>query len=125
VGADQTFRNAASPADTIALRITRVVSAENATRMAPSTNVTAFSFSEVMKTGTLNASTVKLHEGRSTTALSATVAYEATAKKATLNPSANLQPGAKYRAVVSMGATDTAGTALDQSPTTAGTQQKS
>jgi hypothetical protein len=121
VGADQTFSTAA---DTTAPRVTRVVPAENATGIAPGTNVTAV-FSEAMKAGTVNTRTVKLYKGSSTTALSATVAYDATAKKATLNPSVNLQLGAKYRAVVTTGVTDTAGNPLDQSPTTAGNQQKS
>jgi hypothetical protein len=129
VGTDQTFRTTAPPADTTAPRVTRVVPAENTTGIAPGTNVTTF-FSEAMKVGTVNTSTVntstvKLYKGSSTTALSATVAYDATVKKATLNLSANLQPGAKYRAVVSTGATDTAGNQLDQSPTTAGNQPKS
>jgi hypothetical protein len=94
-------------------------------RIAPGTNVTAF-ISEAIKAGTVNTRTVKLNKQSSTTALSATVAYDATAaKKPTLDPSANLQLGAKYRAVVTTGATDMAGNPLDQSPTTAGNQQRS
>ena len=73
-----------------------MVPAENATGIGPGTNVTA-SISEAMKAGTVNTRTVKPYKGSSTTALSATVAYDATAKKPTLNPSANLQLGAKYR----------------------------
>jgi Big-like domain-containing protein len=99
------------------------VPAENATGIAPGTNVTAF-FSEAMKAGTVT-NNVKLYKEGTTTALRATVTYDVTAKKATLNPSANLQPGAKYKAVVSTGATDMAGNPLDQSPTTAGNQPKS
>jgi Big-like domain-containing protein len=99
------------------------VQAENATGIAPGTNVTAF-FSEAMKAGTVT-NNVKLYKEGTTTALRATVTYDVTAKKATLNPSANLQPGAKYKAVVSTGATDMAGNPLDQSPTTAGNQPKS
>ncbi len=123
-GADQTFRTAAPPADTTAPRVTRVVPAENATGIAPGANVTAF-FSEAMKTGTVGAGTVKLYKAGSTSALSATVSYDATTQKATLNPNANLQLGARYKAVVSTGARDTADNPLDQSPTTAGNQPKS
>ena len=120
VGADQTFRTAP---DNVAPRVTRVVPAENATGIAPGTNVTAF-FSEAMRAGSVT-SNVKLFKVGSTVAERATVSYDATTKKATLNPNANLQPGAKYKAVVSTGAMDAAGNPLDQSPTTAGNQPKS
>ena len=119
-GADQTFRTAP---DATAPRVTRVGPAENATGVAPGANVTAL-FSEAMRAGTVDAGTVKLYKAGSTRALSATVSYAATAQKATLNPNANLQPGAKYKAVVSPGATDLAGNPLDQSPTVAGNQSK-
>ncbi len=122
-GADQTFRTAAPPADTTAPRVTRVVPAENATGIAPAANVTAF-FSEAMKAASVTTN-VKLYKAGSTSALSATVTYDATTQKATLNPNANLQLGTKYKAVVSTGALDAAGNPLDQSPTTAGNQPKS
>ena len=98
--------------------------AENATGVAPSANVTA-SFSEAMRAGTVDASTVKLFKAGSTTAVPATVAYDAKGEKATLNPKANLQPGAKYKAMVSPGARDEAGNGLDQNPARAGNQPKS
>jgi hypothetical protein len=41
-----------------------------------------------------------------------------------LNPSANLQRGATYKAVVSASARDLAGNALDQNPTFTGNQMK-
>ncbi len=118
-GADQTFRTAP---DTTAPRVTRVVPAENATEIAPAANVMAF-FSEPMRDGAVTTN-VKLYRAGSATALPATVTYDETTKSATLNPSANLQLGAKYKAVVSVGATDLAGNALDQSPTLAGNQPK-
>lgn len=121
-GADQTFRTAVAP-DTTAPRVTRVVPAENATGVAPTTNVYA-TFSEPMKATTVNGNTVKLYKTGSTSAIAATVTYDATAKKATLNPNANLQRGAKYKAVVSTGARDVAGNQLDQSPTVIGNQPK-
>jgi Bacterial Ig-like domain len=42
-----------------------------------------------------------------------------------LNPNKRLAAGTKYRAVVTIGAEDLAGNALDQNPTKAGNQQKS
>ena len=123
VGPDQTFRTATAP-DTTAPRVTRVVPAENATGVAPAANVTAY-FSEAMRASTVTGSTVKLFKAGSTTAVPATVTYDATAKRATLNPSANLQLGVKYRAVVSPAARDAAGNALDQDPNLTGSQPKS
>ena len=49
-----------------------------------------------------------------TTVIGAVVSYDATAKKATLNPNANLRLGTKYKAVVTTGAKDLAGNQLDQ-----------
>jgi hypothetical protein len=122
-GADQTFTTAAPPPDTTAPRVTRVVPAENATGIAPATNVSAF-FSEAMRATTVSASTVKLYKVGSTTVVPAAVTYDATTKKATLNPNANLQLGAKYKVVVA-GARDAAGNVLDQDPNLTGNQPKS
>ena len=121
-GADQTFKTAAAP-DTTAPKVIRVVPAENAIDVAPGTNVSAL-FSEPMKATTVNGSTVKLYKSGTINAIEASVSYDATAKKATLNPNANLQRGAKYKAVVSAGARDVADNPLDQSPTVAGNQPK-
>ena len=101
-----------------------MVPAENATGVAPTTNVSAV-FSEPMKATTVNGNTIKLYKTGSTSAVGATVSYNATAKKATLNPNANLQRGVKYKAVVSAGARDLAGNPLDQSPTVVGNPSKS
>ena len=57
-------------------------------------------------------------------AVRATVTYNATAETAKLDPSASLQPGVRYKAVVNTGATDLAGNALDQNPTVDGAQPK-
>ena len=46
------------------------------------------------------------------------------AKKATLDPSAELVPGARYRVVVTPGAKDRAGNPLDQNPSVTGNQRK-
>jgi hypothetical protein len=97
--------------------------ANNATGVAQGANVTA-TFSEAMKASTINTTTFNLKRSGTSTNLSATVTYDATAKKATLNPSANLVSGATYVATVTTGAKDLAGNSLDQNPTTAGNQPK-
>lgn len=108
--------------DTTKPRVTRVVPAENATGVAPTANVLAV-FSEPMRATSVIAN-VKLFKVGSTTALPATVTYDATARRATLNPNANLQLGAKYKTVVSTGTRDTAGNQLDQDPSVTGNQPK-
>ena len=72
-----------------------MVPTENAMGIAPDANVTAFFF-EPVRAGTVNVSTVKPYKVGPTTAFSATVARDAAPQKTTLNPSANLPPGAKY-----------------------------
>ncbi len=109
--------------DTIAPKVKRVVPAENATGIAPATNVNAY-FSEAMRVGSINLNTIKLFKAGTTTALPATLTYDATTKKATLNPNANLQRGARYKAVVTIGVRDLASNQLDQNPSLTGLQQK-
>ena len=94
-----------------------------ATGVAPGVNVTA-TFSEAMMASSINANTFKLYKNGSTTAITATVTYDAATKRAVLNPSANLQRGATYKSVVSAGARDLAGNQLDQDPTLTGNQMK-
>ncbi len=109
--------------DTTAPKVNRVVPAENATGVGPAANVSAF-FSEAMRVGSINTNAIKLYKAGTTTPLAAAVSYDAATKKATLNPNANLQRGAKYKAVVSAGAKDVAGNALDQNPSVTGNQSK-
>lgn len=109
--------------DATAPAVRRVVPAENTKGIAPGANVSAV-FSEAMKATSINANTIKLYKKGSTIALAATVTYDATAKRAVLNPSANLQRGVTYKAVVSVGVRDLAGNALDQDLSVAGNQQK-
>lgn len=61
---------------------------------------------------TINRLTFKLVRAGTATPVSATVSYSATTRKATLNPSVNLRPGATYTATVTTGARDLAGNAL-------------
>ena len=110
--------------DATARRVTGVAPAENATGVTPGTKAIA-SFSEVMAADSVNANTVKLFEADSTTVITATVSYDATARRATLNPSANLKVGTQYRVMISPGAMDAAGNTLDPAPNLAGSQPKS
>jgi hypothetical protein len=73
---------------------------------------------------TINGTTVKLFRAGTTTAIGAVVSYNATTKKAILNPNANLQLGTRYQAVVTTGAQDLAGNRLDQNTSLSGLQQK-
>lgn len=108
--------------DTMKPRVNRVVPAEDATRIAPGANVYAI-FSEAMKPDSVVAA-VKLYEVGSRTALPATVSYDATRRKATLNPESNLRRGVRYKGVVLVGAKDRAGNRLDQDPSLSGDQPK-
>jgi hypothetical protein len=121
-GADQTFTTAAAQ-DTTRPRVNRVIPAENATGIAPGSNVSVF-FSEAMQGASISANTVKLFKKGWTTAIPAAVSYDAGTKKGVLNPNANLQRGAIYKAVVTTGAMDLAGNQLDQNPTLSGSQPK-
>jgi uncharacterized delta-60 repeat protein len=109
--------------DATAPTVESVVPAENATGIAPGANVSAFFSEEMMATST-NANTVKLFKLGTTTAIGATVSYNATTRRATLNPNANLQLGTKYKAVVTAGTKDLAGNQLDQNSSVTGNQQK-
>lgn len=110
-------------ADTQAPKVTSTVPAANATGVAPGVNVTA-TFSEDMDVSSINRTTFKLMKAGTTTSIGAVVSYEPTTRKATLNPNADLQLGTKYKAVVTAGAKDLTGNALDQDLATTGSQPK-
>ena len=97
--------------------------ANNATGVSPTANVTAV-FSEAMDFSTINASTFNLKKAGTTKNVSATVSYDAAAKKATLDPASSLTRGAKYVATVTTGTKDLDGNALDQDPTKTGNQPR-
>jgi hypothetical protein len=95
------------------------------------TNVAA-TFSEKMSPTSITKSTFKLFKVTSsgmTQVTNVTVTLSSDGLKATLNPygtsSTLLAARTKYKAVVTTGAKDLAGNALDQNSTTAGNQQKS
>jgi large repetitive protein len=87
------------------------------TNVDRTTNVTA-TFSEDMMASSINTNTFKLYKKGSTTKISATVSYDPTPRKATLNPfgttTTRLARGTTYKAVVTTGAKDQAGNSLDQ-----------
>lgn len=109
--------------DTVKPTVKNVSPADGAVGVASAANVYAF-FSEPMLASSINATTVRLRKAGTTTFVSTTVTYDATNKRAVLNPGANLEAGATYIANVSAGAKDVAGNALDQDPATAGNQPK-
>jgi large repetitive protein len=104
--------------------VRRVAPAENATGIAPGANVSAL-FSEATMDPTSIRANFKLYKKGSTTALAATVTYDADTNRAVLNPRDNLKRGTTYKAVVGAGVRDLAGnTLLDQDPNRAGSQPK-
>jgi hypothetical protein len=98
--------------DTIAPTVKRVVPQEDATSITPGVNVSAV-FSEAMRATSVKTA-FKLYKKGSTNALEATVTYDATVKKAVLDPSDNLRRGATYKAVITTGIRDLAGNQLSQ-----------
>jgi dipeptidyl aminopeptidase/acylaminoacyl peptidase len=120
-------------ADTDPPKVSSTSPANTETRIAPGVNVTA-TFTEAMDAiaddgdpSTINGTTfklVRLNADGTTTRVTAAVSYDAATKKATLNPSSNLNSGRTYKATVTSGAQDLAGNALDQNPNIAGNQPK-
>ena len=104
------------------------------TGVARDTNPTV-TFSEKMAPASVTKSTFQLYKCSSTTSThcttqitNVTVALSTDGLKATLNPyrmsSTLLASRTKYKAVVTIGAKDPAGNALDQDPSASGNQQK-
>jgi hypothetical protein len=122
-GGSERCHGAPGSQDTTPPRVTSTVPGANFTGVAPGANITA-TFSEAMNANSINGTTVKLFRAGTTTVIGAVVSYDATAKKAILNPKSNLRLGTKYKAVVTTGATDLAGNRLDQNSSLSGLQQK-
>jgi hypothetical protein len=117
-------RRFAVAVDTGNPRVTSTLPPATAKGVAPGANITA-TFSEDMDAGTINGTTFKLFKAGTTNLIPAAVTYNATAKTAILDPSANLRRGTKYKAAVTTGAKDLAGNQLDQDQDpTNGLQQK-
>ena len=122
------FHSLAVVEDTTAPKVKSTSPANGSTLIAPGVNVTA-TFTEAMDAATtdgdpstINGTTVKLFRAGTTTVIGAVVSYDATAKKAILNPKSNLRLGTKYKAVVTTGAQDLAGNPLDQNSSLSGLQ---
>jgi subtilisin family serine protease len=94
-------------------RVTSTLPQANATGVAPGANITA-TFSEAMRTNSINAQSVKLSKAGTTTTIAAAVSYEPTTKKAILNPNVNLARGTAYKTTVTTGAKDLVGNPLAQ-----------
>ena len=100
--------------DTTAPTVTDVAPAEGATDVAVTANAEA-TFSEAMDPSTITTSTFTLTKQGASEPLAAQVSYNAATKKATLDPSVDLEPGATYTAVLkggTSGAKDAAGNPL-------------
>jgi hypothetical protein len=102
------------PGDTTAPTVTGTSPASGATGVAVAGNVTA-TFSEAMNAATITGSTFRLTRGG--TAVQAAVTYDVNAKRATLNPAANLAAGTAYTATVTTGAKDAAGNGMTSART--------
>lgn len=122
------------PPDTTAPKVDSVKPANSTTSVSRRTNATA-TFSEKMAPATINKSTFKLYRCPSTTSANCTtqltnvtVTTSADGLSATLNPygtsAAMLAAGARYKAIVTTGAKDVAGNALDQNASKVSNQQK-
>ena len=109
--------------DTTSPRVKSTGPQAGATGVLPTAKVRA-TFSEGMNASTVNATTFELFKKGTTTKLSATISYDATAHRATLDPTNSLKRGTTYKAVVTTGAKDVAGNRLDQDPALSGLQQK-
>jgi hypothetical protein len=112
-----------TPPDTTPPTVTSVNPANNAEGIKLTSNVGA-GFSEEMGAGSINRNTFELFKAGTTTRIGATVSYDVAARRARLNPNANLRPNTRYKAVVTTGAQDLSGNQLDQKPGTTGNQQK-
>jgi len=112
-----------APPDTTAPRVKSTDPQSGATGVSPTANLTA-TFSEEMNASTINATTFKLFKKGSTTKVGASVSYDATADKATLDPTNSLKRGTTYKAVVTTDAKDLAGNSLDQNSSLSGPQQR-
>jgi hypothetical protein len=116
--------------DTKKPKVSTATETPTGTDIGRGTNVAA-TFSEKMSPTSITKSTFKLFKVTSsgtTQVTNVTVTLSSDGLKATLNPygtsSTLLAANTRYKAVVTTGAKDIAGNALDQSSTTAGNQQK-
>jgi hypothetical protein len=119
---DFAFKTYVTP-DTTPPRVISTDPNNGATGVAPLAQVHA-TFSEDMMASTINGTTFKLYEKGANIPVKARVTYDADTKTARLNPTKELKPHTRYRAVVSVRAKDMAGNRLDQRPGVEGDQRK-
>jgi subtilisin-like proprotein convertase family protein len=112
----------ASSADSTAPRVTTSTPKKSATGVKRGANVKA-TFTEKMRGASVTTKTVRLVEKGSTRAVTAKVTYVAASRTVVLDPASKLAAHTTYRFVVTTGAKDLAGNALDQSPTKSGAQK--
>jgi hypothetical protein len=101
-------------ADTTAPTVSSVSPADKASGVAATSNAGA-TFSEAMDPNTISTNTFTLVKQGATTPVTAQVSYDATTRKATLDPNADLDPSTTYLATLEGGATgakDVAGNPL-------------
>jgi len=109
--------------DTMAPKVKSTTPQPGATGVSPTANVKA-TFSEEMMASTINGTTFKLFRKGTTTKVGASVSYDATADRATLDPTNALKRGVSYKAVLTTDAKDLAGNRFDQNSSLSGLQQK-
>jgi len=91
--------------------VTAVSPAVNATGVSPTANVTA-TFSERMRPASINTNTITLVRKGTTTKVPGSVRYDATTRRAILDPTKALRRAATYIVTVGTGARDLAGKPL-------------
>jgi Ca2+-binding RTX toxin-like protein len=102
--------------DTVAPTVSSVAPIEGATDVASTANTEA-TFSEAMDPNTVSTTTFTLTKQGSSTPVEAQVSYDSATKKATLDPTSDLEANTTYTATIkggSTGAEDLAGNALAQ-----------
>jgi hypothetical protein len=105
LAADATWSFTTAAPDTTAPTISAISPANNATGVSRGTNVTA-TFSEAMDPATINTTTFELRTATTNALVAATVTYDATTRRAILNPNLNLAATTRYTATVKGGSTD-------------------
>src|SRR5215210_6976732 len=108
-----------STGDTTPPTLGTVFPANNATGVAPTTNVEA-TFSEAMDASSINGSNFTLAKAGTTAPVAAQITYDPATNKATLDPNTDLNSGATYTATVrggNKGVKDLAGNWLRNSST--------
>ena len=97
--------------DTAAPTVTGVVPVEGATDVPVNTTLSA-TFSESMDAASISTTTYRLVRTSDLAVVPALVSYDSTARRASLDPTGDLDPATSYAATVTTGARDSAGNPL-------------